>query len=547
MVTYLKGNADTQIACLRERYRRDNLRLATLPRPFEGAMRAGELLAKNGNRGIFIWGDSDVDGTSATAILLSWCRAHGFPCAFRVVERHRGEAYGLGDGETPARLFAESRLQTFVTVDCGIQDFAGLARVRKTVPDATIIVTDHHLPGGELPPADVVADAWTEASPWRAVCGAATAWLVASIATSRLGEAPDWKKKVLGLVGMATIADVMNLGDDLNATLVRNGLPLLRDMPFCRDLMNVGRFSRLTAEDIAFQIAPRLNAAGRMDSPNILPEFYLGTDCLDTAVHLDYLNSERKRLEREQLATLEDEINAGQVFYFLPEDCHSGLLGVLAGKIVERTGKAACCLRRNAKGFWSGSARIPAGYDLTRQLACVALDMGMLISLKGHLTAAGVALPPGADTNALTEYMARHEDENIERTFSEAERKKLEEYGFVFAEKKEEVEEEIVCATIPPEKITLDLLLEIEEEWGPFGYGFRPPLFRVDGDFTDARRMGEAHIRFAVNGLIMKWWFAARQFQNLQKFSGSVLFTPEINRWNGRENVEGIVRSIIQE
>lgn len=360
---------------------------------FDGIERAvamiGDAIAA-GTR-ISVHGDYDVDGMSATTILVSALRRLGADCDWLIPDRI-ADGYGISSG-TVARL-AERGTGLMISADCGIACPDEIAEARAL--GIEVIVTDHHQPAERLPDCPIVHP---EACgyPFPSLCGAA----VAHKLVCRL-EGDDDSTRDLDLVALATIADMVPLVGE-NRTLARRGIAELRRArrPGIRALLAVAGVDPevLDEGDIAFRISPRLNAAGRLYRADAGVELLLTDDQAragEIAGELDSANHERREVERGVLHQAEaayrdlpEHLREAPALVLAGEGWHPGVVGIVASRIVERFGRPAVLLSITPDGRAKGSARSVPGFDLLEGLrAC----SGHLDRFGGHRAAAGLEL-----------------------------------------------------------------------------------------------------------------------------------------------------------
>lgn len=378
-------------------------RLAELPPPggMLGLTPAVELLAEalEAGRTIGVAGDYDADGVTATALMVDFLGQ----CDGRVVwdlPHRQNDGYGFSP-ERAARL-AEAGAEVVVTVDCGISDHAGVARAREL--GQTVVVTDHHqLPPGPVVPADAVVNPQQDGCPGsRHLAGVGVAFYLAAGLRAHLRERGFFQRRpepnlrhCLDLVAVGTQADVVPLVDH-NRILVSEGLAVLNQnsRPGLAALAQVaGVRGALDWRDLGFVLAPRLNAAGRVEHPRVALELLL---CREPAVaaelarELDRLNRLRRDVEKdileqavEQLPASRDELPPCVVL--AGEGWHRGVLGLVASRLVELTGRPALAFSLE-NGLAVGSGRSVPGFHLQRALAGVE---PLLSHYGGHAMAAG--------------------------------------------------------------------------------------------------------------------------------------------------------------
>ena len=352
---------------------------------------------------IAIYGDYDADGISATALLTRGLRAAtggAAPVVSQLPTRRDG--YGLHPAAIAAIAAADVSL--LIVVDCGSTDHANVALARASGVD--VVVLDHHQMNGP-PPSDafVVSAQLLPGAPYRELTAAGVAYLLA-VSLARLGHdlgdgTGSEPTSLLGLVALGTIGDVAPL-TGVNRALVRDGLRVLAERPSAGILALCQRagvaLATLTAEQVAFKLAPRLNAAGRMADPQLALDLLLTDDRRRAALlaqELERLNVQR-RLESQRVAAeaerlvLQQSDNADRPLLVVASSgWGSGVLGLAAGRLVERFGRPVLVL--NDDGEMSrGSARSVPGFDIAQALVGCA---DLLHAHGGHSQAAGLTLP----------------------------------------------------------------------------------------------------------------------------------------------------------
>ena len=343
---------------------------------------------------IVIYGDYDVDGISATAILYECLSSMGAHVRCKLPTR--GTGYGL---TRPAlESLAEKGFKLVVTVDNGISAIEEAACAKELGLD--LIVTDHHLPGETLPDAVAVVDPKRadDESPFKDLCGAGVAFKLCAALEGC--EPADLLEMYGELVALGTVADVMPLVGE-NRTLVREGLALLQDTmrPGLQALMeNAGVAGKpVTADTVSYSLAPRLNAAGRMDNAAVALKLLLCTDeaqAAGIAARLAEINTERQQTEQEVFAAAQKTLEADparqrdRVLVVSGEDWHPGVIGIVAARLMEKYNRPAIVISlQNGEG--RGSGRAPDPFDLHGALAGCAQ---YLTRFGGHAAAAGVEI-----------------------------------------------------------------------------------------------------------------------------------------------------------
>ncbi len=362
---------------------------------------------------ILIYGDYDVDGTTAVVLLKTAIEMLGGTARFHVPHRLR-EGYGI-QREVLERAFAEG-VRLVISVDTGIRAFAAAERAEELGLD--LIVTDHHLPeAGALPRALAILNPNQAGCGYlsKALCGAGVAFKLAyalleadALATPDPQDAARKQDRLrtrllpsfLKILAIATVADAVPLLGE-NRAIVALGLVALRTPvnPGLRALISVAQLdpARLTATDIGFRLGPRINAAGRMDIASDVVELFTTRQpgrAQELAEKLDRLNADRRATELQLLAQVTERLDE-PAFKTAPaivmdgEDWHRGVIGILASRIMDLTGKPALVIAHEA-GEAYGSGRSVAGFHLLEALEQCA---GLFTRFGGHAHAVGFSLP----------------------------------------------------------------------------------------------------------------------------------------------------------
>jgi single-stranded-DNA-specific exonuclease len=339
---------------------------------------------------ICVFGDYDVDGVCSTALLVRALKKLGAEPEWMLPSR-QGDGYGLSTATV--KHLASENTNLLVTADCGITANEQVAFARSLGME--VVVTDHHLPGEVLPDCPIVHPE---------VCGYPFSGLCATAVCQKLAEAlyrtagldPIAAADDLDLVALATVADAVPLVDE-NRRLVRKGLHHLSvtQKPGLRALMEVARAdpAALSSQVVAFRLAPRINAAGRLQDAEAALELLLTEDpgrALSVANELDQLNQQRQSVESQILLAAEAQRSdqADQAAYVLSgQGWHPGVVGIVASKLVDRYHRPCVLIGFDANDQGRGSARSIAGYDLhSALLAC----SQHLRRFGGHSQAAGL-------------------------------------------------------------------------------------------------------------------------------------------------------------
>ncbi len=381
------------------------------PELIPGAADAAERIVRaiREERKIVIYGDYDVDGVCGTSILWGCLRLAGAKKLEYYIPHRVEEGYGL-NAEALRRLAGERGAELIVTVDCGVSAVAEAELAREL--GVELIVTDHHTIGSTVPAADAVVHPRLPGSsyPNLDLCGAAVAFKLAWQVCKSFGDGKrasprlrDYLIEALGLLALATIADMVPLSDE-NRVMVRHGLAgiVARPSAGLSALMRVsgvlnGR--RLTTGTVGFGLAPRINAAGRLEHAMAAVEM-LTTDDLERALaiatELDDCNTRRQQVERqiadEARAMIEAQGGLGErgAIVVGKEGWHAGVIGVVAGRLAETYHRPAIVVALG-EPFAQGSARSVPGFDLYQ---AISICSDGLIAFGGHSAAAGLKLAP---------------------------------------------------------------------------------------------------------------------------------------------------------
>ncbi|MCH8552957.1 MAG: single-stranded-DNA-specific exonuclease RecJ [Natronospirillum sp.] len=489
----------------------DDLRLHELLPPDDllGIDNAAGLLlqALQQQNRILIVGDYDVDGATATALMVRSLRDDFGATVDYFIPSRFTHGYGLSPSVIETLQGREEPLpDLLLTVDNGIASAAGI-RAAQAV-GIQVIVTDHHLPGTEPCGAEAVVNPNQPgcAFPSKVACGCTVAFYLLlrlrQIAADWLAEqqrpAPSMAR-YLDLVALATIADVVPL-DGNNRILVEQGLRRIRSgaaQPGIIALLEASRRdpSRLTSQDLGFVLGPRLNAAGRMDDMTVGVACLLADDMADArslAGMLEDFNQARKQVQErmveqagvqvvqaEQAARDEHEQLADRplVRVLWHEDWHEGIVGLVAGRLKERLQQPVVALCPGEDGLYKGSARSIPGVHMRDLLAWVdARNPGTLARFGGHAMAAGLTLPP----------------EHLETL-----RSSLQEAAATLVPEEAWVSELVIDGPLGAGEFSLAQAEELTQ-LGPWGQGCPPPLFVNRFRVLHQRWLGERHLKLLL-------------------------------------------------
>jgi len=437
---------------------------------------------------ILIYGDYDVDGTTAIVILKTAIELCGGAADFHVPHRIR-EGYGMRD-EVIERAAADG-VRLIISVDTGIRAFAAAETAHRTGVD--LIVTDHHLPGTDgVPQALAVVNPNQSGCeyPCKYLCGAGVAFKLAQGLMQRRLEAKDQSRLLMSfmkVVAIATIADAVPLLGE-NRVFAKLGLrelqrPVNVGLKALLEVAKLGDGRALTATEVAFRVAPRLNAAGRMDVARDVVDLFNEKNverAQEIAGRLDKLNADRQDEERrimdEILRRLEDEPALREAYCVVldGEGWHRGVIGITASRVVERHGRPTLIISRDGDEA-HGSGRSIGAFHLLQALeSCPEL----FSRYGGHAHAVGFALP-----SANVEKLRAHLDGYARARLTLAD-----------FEPQLEFDRELALGEVTPELYEALSLLE------PFGMENREPVFAARGVRVMAppQAVKEKHVRMRV-------------------------------------------------
>ncbi|MBN2690090.1 MAG: single-stranded-DNA-specific exonuclease RecJ [Gammaproteobacteria bacterium] len=493
---------------------------------------------------ILIVGDFDVDGATSTVVALKALRAFGFENVDYLVPNRFEYGYGLSSDLVP--VAARYNPDLIITVDNGISSIDGVETARKL--GIKVLVTDHHLPGAELPNAGAIVNPNQKGDlfPSKNLAGVGVVFYL-MLAFRKLLRDKGWFGEnrlepnladFLDLVALGTIADIVTL-DRNNRIFVKHGVERIRYgkcSAGIRALFHVtGRdISAISTGDLSYVLAPRLNAAGRLDDMSLGVECLLTDDykkAIDMAQQLDILNDERKAIEHDMRIQAEKELNELQLDSDLPlgiclfdQNWHQGVVGILASRVKSKLNRPVVAFAKVDDNEIKGSARSIEGLHIKEVIEAVDAKHPELINkYGGHAMAAGIQL--GIDKyedfcKAFLDELDQHitEDHLYEKIWSDGE--------------------------LESEHFSLETANMLNNS-GPWGCGFDEPVFSGRFSVLDQKLIGNKHLKLtlALPGHEQKieaiMFFAdTEKWPNYQCKSVSAAFKLDINKYRGRHNLQ---------
>jgi single-stranded-DNA-specific exonuclease len=481
---------------------------------------------------IAIFGDYDADGLTSTALLVNFFSELGIPVLYYIPDRI-SEGYSL-NFEAVKRL-AEQKVRLLITVDCGISNKKEIEYARSLGMD--VVVTDHHqIPDNFSPVCPVINPNRPDSDfPFRDLAGVGVAFFLAAgirlcirkKGWFKLAAEPDLKQ-YLDIVALGTIADMVPLLGQ-NRIMVTAGMEAMKASRW----LGIGAMKKIcgledqaiTSGDVAFKLAPRLNAAGRIgDNRNgikiLVTENY--SEAINTARELNSMNSERQRIESRIIEDIESNLIPGfdlenrKTMLLAKGDWHKGVLGIVASKLLERYHRPTVVLTIR-DGIATGSGRSIDGFNLHDSMTQL---KHLFKKFGGHYHAAGCTL----------------ERENIE-LLSQG----LEDIAQSVLTDEDLIPSITVDGQINLSELTMDSVNDIRS-LEPFGSGNPEPVFYSGNlEVIDSWIVGENHLKLRLRQREAIHEAIGFNLAGMQPFQGSAInmvYSPEINKWNGNEKVQ---------
>lgn len=527
--------------------------LKYLPSPLamKGMESAVSLLAEHliADHKILIIGDFDADGATSTSIMIKGLRAMGAKqVSFLIPDRFK-----FGYGLTPeiVEVAAQQNPDLIITVDNGIASIDGVATAK--AKGIRVLVTDHHLAGDELPEADAIINPNQPGDefPSKNIAGVGVAFYLLLALRSRLRE-DNWFSEqqlaepnlaeLLDLVALGTVADVVPL-DHVNRILVKQGLARINSGQACPGVLALIDVAKrkpgnLAAADLGFSVAPRLNAAGRIENMSI------GIECLladnsetahELAVRLDSINLERRAIEADMKQqalqdlkrinlSADNDLPVGLCIF--DQSWHQGVIGILAARIKERFYRPVIAFAPagdEMEGL-KGSARSIPGLHIRDVLDAVATGHpGLITKFGGHAMAAGLSLPTDS-----YETFSQAFNEEVERQLGDMALEKV----------------LMTDGELATDDLDINTAISLRQA-GPWGQHFPEPLFEGEFDVIERRIVGKHHLKMQLScGAIPvdAIMFNIREGDEVMaRGKVHVVYKLDVNEFRGRQSVQMMV------
>ena len=512
------------------------------PNLLTGIDRAAERLLAARNRGehVTIVSDYDCDGATACAVGIRGLRALGLSVDYFVPDRVR-HGYGLTAAIVDLLAARPNPPQVILTVDNGISSADAVRHATSLGID--VVITDHHLPADDTPPAVAIVNPNQRGCgfPSKSLAGVGVIFYVLLALRARLRDEGAFTaqtqprlNELVDLVALGTVADVVKL-DKNNRILVSQGLKRIREgrtHPGIAALFNVARCSmgNASARDFGFRIGPRINAAGRLATMEYGIECLL-TDDPDRARHyaeaLNQINQERRELEEEMqhaadLAVAAADIEHVHALSLLDDSFSEGVVGLVASRIKEKVHRPTVAFARTAEGELKGSGRSIPGIHLRDMLDLVSkTEPGLILRFGGHAMAAGLTIREkdyDRFARAFEAVVAEHADPAVfERNV-------------------------LIDGGLAPDEISERLCQTLEH--GIWGQGFEAPLFANDFRVVRQTVLKDAHLKLSLE-------LGGQRFEGIFFRHNAPLLTasrlayrPTINEFNGRRLIQLLVEAV---
>ena len=490
--------------------------------------------AMNEEEIVLIYGDYDVDGTTAVALTYKY-----FSALYERIDCYQPDRYKEGYGISRAGIdyAADNDIGLIIALDCGIKAIEQVAYAKEKGID--FIICDHHLPGSELPQAAAVLDPKRPdcAYPYKELCGCGIGFKLVQAYADKHGLPEEDVYDLMDFLVISIAADIVPITGE-NRVMAHFGLQLINKRPSTgiAAMLKTAQFEReLTITDLVFVLAPRINAAGRIDHASYAVDLLLEKEhqvAMEKATKINEDNIYRKELDRnitydalEMIDQSADADDKRSTVLYHPT-WHKGVIGIVASRVIENHYKPTIILTKS-NGHVVGSARSVKGFDLYKALEACSED---LIQFGGHKYAAGLTM----EEEAIPKFR-QHFEEVVSQTISE----------------ESLVPEIIVDASLELNDIS-EKFYNIVCQLAPFGPGNRKPVFitRDVRDNGQSRIVKEDHLKLDVykpgqrnvRGIAFQQAGKYEHIQRMTKFD--VCYQLQLNEWNGNRNIEMMVKDI---
>lgn len=493
------------------------------------------------NENILIYGDYDVDGTSSVALMYSFLSSEYEQIGYYIPDRYK-EGYGIS--RAGIEFAEDNSFSLIIALDCGIKAIEVIAEAKQKGID--FIVCDHHNPGPKVPDAIILNPKQVDCEyPYKELCGCGVGFKLAQAINQTRGNELDEVYHLLDLVMVAIGADIVPMTGE-NRILAYYGLHLLNQTPragFEALLKLANKTGELSVTDVVFSIAPRINAAGRIDSGNKAVELLLA-ESLEEVDQISKLinthNETRKGLDREitqeALQVIEKDewlLNASSTVVF-NKDWHKGVVGIVASRLIETYYRPTVVLTES-NGKAVGSARSVHGFNVYNAInECSEL----LEQFGGHFYAAGMTL----ELDQVVPFKLKF-DQVVARTITEDQL--IPEISIDFEVDFRDIFEE--------QRGGIPRFYRILKQIGPFGPENKRPVFvsRAVKDTGGSRVLKGEHLKLVLMqeeypGLILNAiaFGQAEWFDTLKAGPIDIVYTLEENHWNGSSSLQLMIKDI---
>ena len=501
-----------------------------------------KIIQKYKDENILIIGDYDVDGATSIALLMRCLGDYGFKKINYIVPNRFDYGYGLTlEVVEQAKTYNPKLL---ITVDNGISSIEGVDKARQFGID--VLVTDHHLPGPDLPNANVIVNPNIKNSKFisKNLAGVGVAFYL----MAALGRELEIKGQVgaakvstryLDLVALGTIADVVKL-DFNNRVLVKEGLKRIQNKLCVPGILALIKesgkdYNKLTSMDLGFSLGPKINAAGRLEDISIGIECLLTNDnsiALKCAIALGEKNKKRQDIEqqmqREAYAYIErfTETNLPLCLCIYDKKWHQGIVGLVASRLKDHCNRPVIAFAEESKGILKGSARSIPGLHIKDLLESIATENPQLIEkFGGHSMAAGLTIK-----EKYFDKFKTHASAHIKKLYPT-----IDFTGAIY-----------VDGQIPYQKLTIEFARMIES-YGPWGAGFDEPIFHGKFHLLEQRVVGNNHLKMRVKSIGSEVSIDAIAFNQVSivaRDAVELIYKLQVNEFRGKASAQLLVENI---